>query len=212
MFYTYLWLREDGTPYYVGKGKGQRGFKSTGHITKCPANPSRIIVQLWPCEEDSFAAEKFLIEYYGRKDLGTGCLRNRTDGGDGASGRVYVTSEETKIKLSKAHLGKVMDEETKEKIRIGNTGKVRSAEARHKYSLSKKGQVPWCKGKRLPEEMRLKISAGLVGKTLSSETRAKISESLRGIKQSAETLQKRKQTMDALYERDSLGHVRRKQQ
>jgi general stress protein YciG len=84
-FYTYLWLREDGTPYYVGKGRGRRAFISRAHTVRRPKELSRIIVQEFETEEDAFRAEQFLITYYGRQDLGTGCLRNRTDGGEGAA-------------------------------------------------------------------------------------------------------------------------------
>ena len=90
MFYTYLWLREDGTPYYAGKGKALRGFTSSGHRVKCPKDSARIIVQEWPSETDAFNAEKFLIAYYGRLDLGTGCLRNLTDGGEGFAGLIFT--------------------------------------------------------------------------------------------------------------------------
>ncbi len=103
MFYTYLWLREDGTPYYVGKGKGSRAFRSG-----CPViavveeyieepDKNRIIIQEHPSEVDAFQAEIFLIVYYGRKDLGKGCLRNLTDGGEG----VVNVSEETRSKMRK---------------------------------------------------------------------------------------------------------------
>jgi hypothetical protein len=78
IFYTYLWLREDGTPYYVGKGKDRRAIRKGS-----PKDLDCILIQEFPSEQDAFAAEVFLIDYYGRKDLGTGCLRNRTSGGEG---------------------------------------------------------------------------------------------------------------------------------
>jgi hypothetical protein len=70
-----------------------------------------------------------MIVVFGRKDLGTGILYNRTDGGDGASGNIHT--EETKRKLSEIRKGKVPPNkgiphtnETKRKIGVANTGKV----------------------------------------------------------------------------------------
>jgi hypothetical protein len=82
IFYTYLWLREDGTPYYVGKGKGNRAFIGNRHKVPVPPDRSRILIQEFPSEKDALSAEMFLIAYYGRKDVGTGCLRNLTPGGE----------------------------------------------------------------------------------------------------------------------------------
>jgi hypothetical protein len=102
-FYTYLWLREDGTPYYVGKGTGRRGFVCFGHKVRCPLDCERIIVQEWPSEADAFEAEKFLISFYGRRKTGTGCLANLSDGGGGSSG--YHHTEEAKKRIKLAALG-----------------------------------------------------------------------------------------------------------
>ena len=79
-FYTYLWLREDGTPYYAGKGMGIRAYRSH-RMGKAPSR-ERILVQDFASEQDALVAEMFLILYYGREDLGTGCLLNLTHGGD----------------------------------------------------------------------------------------------------------------------------------
>jgi len=85
-FYTYLWLRYDGTPYYVGKGCGRRAYQSNGGRTYRPPNDTdRILIQGHASEEDAFFAEKFLIALWGRLDLSTGILRNLTDGGEGTS-------------------------------------------------------------------------------------------------------------------------------
>jgi hypothetical protein len=128
MFYTYLWLREDGTPYYVGKGKNKRGLELHYRRNKKWLSPpplERIVIYPAESETEAFETEIDLIWYYGRKDLGTGCLRNLTDGGENPpnwkgkkrpeqSKRMLgntVTlglklSKETCSKMSKTHLEK----------------------------------------------------------------------------------------------------------
>jgi hypothetical protein len=82
-YYVYAYLREDDTPYYIGKGKGKRAWDKN-HSLKLPSNKNKIIIikdEL--TSTDALNLEKALISEYGRKDIGTGILRNQTDGGDG---------------------------------------------------------------------------------------------------------------------------------
>ena len=105
-FYVYAYLREDGTPYYIGKGKDKRAFrKNKKEKFKPPVDTSLIVIlESNLSETDAFSLEKQYIEQYGRKDLGTGILRNMTDGGEGASGA--IRTEEFKQHLSKLYSGK----------------------------------------------------------------------------------------------------------
>ena len=84
IFYTYAYLRKgDGTPYYIGKGKGKRAYDST-HRVKVPDDRDRIIfLKENVSEREAWDYEREMIQFYGRKDLGTGILRNMSDGGEG---------------------------------------------------------------------------------------------------------------------------------
>ena len=112
-FYTYAYLREDGTPYYIGKGQGNRAYKKVkGEVGK-PTDKSRIIfLKQNLTEEDAFKHEIYMIDVLGRIDLGTGILRNKTDGGEGSTG--LRMTDETKQKMSKIHKGKTLSEKHKQ--------------------------------------------------------------------------------------------------
>lgn len=205
-YYVYAYLRQDGTPYYIGKGKGKRAF-SKNRKCKRPSDISRIII----CESNlteigAFALERWLIRWYGRKDNGTGILRNLTDGGEGGSGRLVsehtrkslserytgrTLSEEQKNKLSKSHKGKTLTEEHKQKLSEARKGKRLSEQHKQKLSDARKGKYVGINspiyGKKFTEEHRKKISEKLKGRqspTLgmprSEETKRKISESKKG--------------------------------
>ena len=104
-YYVYAYLRKDGTPYYIGKGKNKRAWDKNGHIIKPPKQSSRIvIVESNLTNIGALAIERRLIRWYGRLDNKTGILRNMSDGGDGSPGT--IVSENKKILLSEKLSGR----------------------------------------------------------------------------------------------------------
>ena len=161
-FNIYAYLRDDGTPYYIGKGKGVRAWKQhaiKGKGAHTPKDGNRIII----CETNltevgAFALERRYIRWYGRKDLSTGILVNLTNGGEGTSNVVRTMSESAKQKIGNANRGRIQTEETKQK-----------------RSRSLKGRKP-------SEESNVKRREKAVGRVLgpqSEERRAKTSQLLK---------------------------------
>jgi hypothetical protein len=99
-FYTYVYLREDGTPYYVGKGTKTRAFVKQHGSVRPPMDTTRIhFLHNNVTENQALAFEIFWIAVYGRVDNGTGVLHNKTDGGDRGG---QVPSVVTRKKMSES--------------------------------------------------------------------------------------------------------------
>jgi hypothetical protein len=165
-FYTYAFLREDKTPYYIGKGTNKRIKEKRQRCCNLPIDKSRIIILKQNLsEEEAFRHEVYLIAIYGRKDLGTGILHNRTNGGEGISGHKH--SEKTRAKMSAAKKGKEFSPEHRAKLR--DAAQNFSQEHRDKLSAAQKG-------KPKSAEARAKMSAAKKGRQLSNEHKSNISK------------------------------------
>jgi hypothetical protein len=103
-FVVYAYCRKDGTFYYIGKGRPRRPYGKRREGIKPPRDRDRILIlHSGLSEQTAFVFEEKLILFYGRKDLGTGLLRNMTNGGEGVSG--WIPDEEWRKKKSESMRG-----------------------------------------------------------------------------------------------------------
>lgn len=166
-FYVYCLIDpDDNIPFYVGKGRLNRMYKhekdvKTGKIVnvgniemtdkiKKILSENKIIIYKKIEQKlssiDALRLENQYIKKWGRLDINTGFLFNKTDGGEGT---VNISCE------------------TKEKISQSNKGRIFSIQ--HKMNLSRYA-------KNRTKEHLEKLSNSLKGKTTSIETRLKISK------------------------------------
>lgn len=122
-FYVYGHFTKDSDElFYIGKGKDNRAYEFingrsiwwTNIVNKHGITVKLLYENL--TELDALNLEKQLITNYGRRDLGTGCLINMTDGGEGSTGRLL--SQKSRIKMSVAKKGKKLTEEHRKKCQL----------------------------------------------------------------------------------------------
>lgn len=140
-YYVYMYLREsDNTPYYVGKGKGNRAYDKHGRI-RLPSDKSKIVILKSDLSNDQACdIERELIAQFGRKNIDdNGVLHNLTEGGDGGD-----TSQSPNYKAAIAKRNQVPWNK-------GVTGYT------NKYPKNTKKQ-PWSEERRRKHSERIKQS------------------------------------------------------
>ena len=168
-YYVYIYLREDGTPYYVGKGRGKRAFSTKRRFIK-PKDETKIIFHSKNLtEEEAFIIEKELIAQYGRKNNGTGILRNLTDGGEGQSGAIY--SDEIRAKRSIIMKEVMSRPEVRAKVSATLKELLNRPEVKAKHSAMMKEVMN-------RPEVKAKVSAASKKAMNRPEVKAKIKEAL----------------------------------
>jgi hypothetical protein len=167
-FYVYKYIREDGSPYYIGKGSGYR-ISEKKHSVKVPEKRRRQFVGKNLSEKEAFQLEGWLTRQYGLIIDGTGILENKIHGGGNVSPEGFTGkhhSDYSKEKISHGNTGKIRTElhkqnyrkpksaEHVEKIRQANIG--RKDDGRNaKISATKTGK-PWTQARRDAQNMKSK--------------------------------------------------------
>jgi hypothetical protein len=183
MAYVYRHIRLDkNEPFYIGIGSDKyykrANSKDRSAFWKRIVAKTEYEVEIMLDDltwEEARIKEKEFIALYGRYDMKKGSLCNLTDGGDGSIN--VIISDETRLKRSLCRkgeknymYGKRVTEETKSKLRAKAIHRTHTIETRLRISMNNKGKTL---GRKMPEEIRLKISKGKMGIKNSQESNYK---------------------------------------
>ncbi len=130
IYYTYAYLRLDGTPYYIGRGKGRRAYQRHKNIA-VPPKDRILLLKTGLTFHESCRHECYMIFVLGFKTEG-GVLHNRTLGGEGSEHH-FLTVEQ-RLKISKANKGKVKTPEHRRKLSESCKGREMTTQSREKIS------------------------------------------------------------------------------
>lgn len=193
-FYVYVLIRPGGTPFYVGRGSFKRiaihekQARGTGRTRKLSAirkivragHAVRYHIDSWFDDGDAAnARECELISTIGRIDLGTGCLTNGTDGGEGVLGM----SPETLKRLGESLRSSERMKAACRARAAAKKGKPHSPEHRAAQSAAMRASGKF-------KEARNRLTESQRGRSVSLEQRAQISAANRRRRASPETKQK----------------------
>jgi hypothetical protein len=209
-FYVYIHKKPDGTPFYVGKGHGDRAYKLTWrnphHQAVLDKYKGQVIIEITNCENEQAAFELEKIYIKQLRDQGYR-LCNRTDGGEGVCG--LVVSQQSREKMSLAKLGKTQSQEQIQARVQGMIGRKMSAGYSEKLSKRWKG-VP------KPLEHCKKISITLTGTKDTEERKQNKSRAAIGKAKARNTSglcgvswNKQKQAWDVRMKKQSIFHRKR---
>lgn len=210
-FYAYILKYPDGTPFYVGKGCGDRCYrrrygKNRLLVSVLAKVGDAVLVEVIAADDEAaaFAKEMDFIAKYGRRDIVTGILCNLTDGGEGQTGFRHSDAEHRLmsefLRGNQRLLGHAHSPESCAKMSASHKKRLEDPAERAKH------------GKKGCANSHLIGNKFWVGRQHSPATRAAMSASRRGRRWSEERRKaQQRQWSVAQHESRRLSVLRRKE-